>query len=250
MSILLCLRWDHRTRRGKYLDFHSESQQFYRGQNPHCAQKEWHKSFLFTKPIGIASLSIFSKKIHWSWVLKMSHHEARSSECATSKVHSANANWPPIMKTAWCQVLESTVQTKPKYPLSSQSCFWQGQGNSGARTWQRPPRGLCRILTSQGAQQRSSGELRQKQRKDKSELGEQLQEKLLASYAHFAYKHETVQKHAKVKPLFKIKEEIISQIILNELSKHTLRINSGLLETQFSYTLWSFISQGKNTQVI
>ena len=50
--------------------------------------------------------------------------------------------------------------------------------------------------------------MRQKQRKGKSELGEQLQEKLLVSYAHFAYKHETVQKHAKVKPLFKIKEEI------------------------------------------
>ena len=40
-----------------------------------------------------------------------------------------------------------------------------------------------------------------------------------------------------LKSLFKIKEEIISQIILNELSKHTLRINSGLLETHFSYTL-------------
>ena len=83
---------------------------------------------------------------------------------------------------------------------------------------------------------RQNRELRQKQRKDKSELGEELQEKLHASYAHLAYKHETVQKHAKVKPLFRIKEEIISQIILNELSKFTLRINSGLLKTQFSYT--------------
>ena len=138
MSISLCLRWDHGTRREKYLDFHSESQQLYRGHNPHCAQKQWHKVFLFMKPKGIASLSIFSKKIHWSWVLKMSHHEAGSSECATSKVHSTNANWPPIMKTAWCQVLESTVQTKPKYPLFSQRCFWLGQGKSGANDRDHP----------------------------------------------------------------------------------------------------------------
>ena len=138
MSISLCLRWDHGPRREKYLDFHSESQQFYRGQNPHRAQKEWHKVFLFMKPTGIASLSIFSKKIHWSWVLKMSHHEAGSSECATSKVHSTNANWPPIMKTPWCQVLESTVQTKPKYPLFSQRCFWLGQGKSGANDRDHP----------------------------------------------------------------------------------------------------------------
>ena len=62
---------------------------------------------------------------------------------------------------------------------------------------------------------------------------------------HFAYKHETMQKHSKVKPLFKIKEELISQITPSELSKHTLRINSGLLEVRFSHTLKCFISQGK-----
>lgn len=59
-----------------------------------------------------------------------------------------------------------------------------------------------------------------------------------------------MQKHSKVKTLFKIKEEIISQIIANELSEHTLGINSGLLDKQFSYTLKCFLSQGKKTQVI
>ena len=102
MSILLFVSWDHGSRRKRYLDFHPESQQFYGGQNSHCAQKELHKNFLFTKPIGTAFLSKFSKKIHWTWALKISHHEARSSECATSKFHSTNVNWPPIMGTAWC----------------------------------------------------------------------------------------------------------------------------------------------------
>lgn len=100
------------------------------------------------KPIGIASLHIFKENS-----LKLSpKNESPWGPVKedTSKVHSANANWPPIMKTAWCQVLESTVQTKPKYPLSSRAASDRVKVILVLGTRQRPPRGLCRFWHPKG----------------------------------------------------------------------------------------------------
>lgn len=99
--------------------------------------------------------------------------------------------------------------TKQKYPLPSQSCFWQGQGKSDSITWQKRPMQPCRMQTSQRAQWRSPGDLRQKQRKGRSERFQQFWDKLLPKYSTLCLKHETMQKYSNVKPLFKIKEEII-----------------------------------------
>lgn len=66
---------------------------------------------------------------------------------------------------------------------------------------------------------------------------------------HFAYKHGTVQKYSNVKPLFKIKEEITGQISPNELSKHTLRINSGLLDVHFPICWNALLVKGKRLRL-